>query len=75
MSGRTIHTGIRELQQMHEGDPNYPPRLTGDADRIRRPGGGHPPRHCVRTDAAQDSHRRARRAQRGEPDRCRGVLD
>jgi hypothetical protein len=43
MSRRTLYTGIRELEQMREGDPNHPQRPSGDAKRIRRPGGGRPP--------------------------------
>jgi hypothetical protein len=43
MSRRTIHTGMRELKQMREGDPDHPQRPSGDAGRVRRPGGGRPP--------------------------------
>ena len=43
MSRRTLYTGIRELAQMRDGDPNHPQRPSGDAKRIRRPGGGRPP--------------------------------
>jgi hypothetical protein len=43
MSRRTIHTGIRELEQMDNDDPNNPQRPSGDPERVRRPGGGRPP--------------------------------
>ena len=43
MSRRTRYTGIRELEQMRDGDPHHPQRPSGDATRIRRPGGGRPP--------------------------------
>jgi hypothetical protein len=43
MSRRTLYTGIRELEQMRDGDPNHPQRPSGGAARIRRPGGGRPP--------------------------------
>jgi hypothetical protein len=43
MSRRTIHTGIRELEQMGNDDPEHPQRPSGDAKRVRRPGGGRPP--------------------------------
>ena len=43
MSRRTIHTGIRELEQMGDDDPDHPKRPSGDAGRVRRPGGGRPP--------------------------------
>ena len=43
MSRRTLYTGIRELEQMRDGDPNHPQRPSGDATRIRRPGGGRAP--------------------------------
>jgi hypothetical protein len=43
MSRRTIHTGIRELEQMGNDDPEHPQRPSGDAERVRRPGGGRPP--------------------------------
>ena len=43
MSRRTIHTGIRELEQMGNDDPEHPRRPSGDAERVRRPGGGRPP--------------------------------
>jgi len=42
MSRRTIYTGVRELQDMGEGDPDHPRRPSGDAKRIRRRGGGRP---------------------------------
>jgi len=42
LSRRTIYTGIRELEQMNE-DPDQPQRPSGDARRVRRPGGGRPP--------------------------------
>ncbi|WP_295430852.1 ISAzo13 family transposase [uncultured Thiodictyon sp.] len=42
MSRRTIYTGIRELEAMGNDDPNHPQRPSGDAKRIRRPGGGRP---------------------------------
>jgi hypothetical protein len=37
MSRRTIYTGIRELQEMDDGDPERP---SGDAKRVRRRAGG-----------------------------------
>jgi hypothetical protein len=43
MSRRTIYTGIRELEQLREDDPDHPQRPSGDAKRVRRPGGGRPP--------------------------------
>ena len=43
MSRRTIHTGIRELEQMGNDDPENPQRPSGDAGRVRRPGGGRAP--------------------------------
>lgn len=43
ISRRTIYTGIRELEQMREGDPDNPQRPSGGADRVRRRGGGRPP--------------------------------
>lgn len=43
MSRRTIHTGIRELEQMGKDDPDRPHRPSGDANRVRRPGGGRAP--------------------------------
>jgi hypothetical protein len=43
MSRRTIHTGIRELEQMGNDDPEQPQRPSGDPSRVRRPGGGRPP--------------------------------
>jgi len=42
MSRRTIYTGIRELEAMGDDDPDHPQRPSGDAKRIRRPGGGRP---------------------------------
>ena len=42
MSRRTIYTGIRELDAMGEDDGSPPRRPSGDARRIRRPGGGRP---------------------------------
>lgn len=43
MSRRTIYTGIRELEQLRDDDPDHPQRPSGDAKRVRRPGGGRPP--------------------------------
>jgi Rhodopirellula transposase DDE domain len=43
MSRRTIHTGIRELEQMGNDDPDEPQRPSGGANRVRRPGGGRAP--------------------------------
>ena len=43
MSRRTIHTGIGELQQMGEDDPDQPLRPSGEAKRVRRRGGGRAP--------------------------------
>ncbi len=43
MSRRTLYTGIRELEQLREGDPDHPRRPSGDAKRVRRPSGGRPP--------------------------------
>jgi hypothetical protein len=43
MSRRTIYTGIRELEQMGNDDPQNPQRPSGDAERVRRPGGGRAP--------------------------------
>ena len=43
MSRRTIDTGIRELEPLREDDPDHPQRPSGDAKRVRRPGGGRPP--------------------------------
>ncbi len=40
MSRRTIYTGIRELAEMNNDDPQRPQRPSGDGKRIRRPGGG-----------------------------------
>ncbi len=42
MSRRTIYAGIRELEEMGNGDPERPQRPSGDAKRVRRPGGGRP---------------------------------
>ncbi len=42
MSRCTIYTGIRELEEMRNDDPEHPGRPSGDAKRIRRPGGGRP---------------------------------
>jgi hypothetical protein len=42
MSRRTIYSGIRELEEMRNDDPEHPGRPSGDAKRIRRPGGGRP---------------------------------
>ncbi|MGB5834464.1 MAG: hypothetical protein WBG92_21090 [Thiohalocapsa sp.] len=42
MSRRTIYTGIRELDAMHEDNGSPPRRPSGDAERIRHPGGGRP---------------------------------
>ena len=43
MSRRTIHTGIRELEQMGDDGSDDPKRPSGDAGRVRRRGGGRPP--------------------------------
>jgi hypothetical protein len=43
MSRRTLYTGLRELEQMGQGDPDHPQRPSGDAKRVRRPGGGRAP--------------------------------
>jgi hypothetical protein len=43
MSRRTVHTGMRELEQMRNDDPQDPQCPGGDAKRVRRPGGGRPP--------------------------------
>jgi len=43
MSRRTLYTGIQELESMGEGDPQDPQRPSGEAHRVRRPGGGRPP--------------------------------
>ncbi|EGV19452.1 ISAzo13 family transposase, partial [Thiocapsa marina] len=43
MSRRTLYTGIRELEQLREDDPDHPQRPSGDAKRVRRRGGGRPP--------------------------------
>jgi len=42
MSRRTVYAGIRELEAMGEDDHEPPQRPSGDAKRIRRPGGGRP---------------------------------
>ena len=42
MSRRTIYTGIRELEAMDTGEGSPPQRPSGNAKRIRRPGGGRP---------------------------------
>ena len=42
MSRRTIYSGIRELEAMGEDDGSPPRRPSGNAKRIRRPGGGRP---------------------------------
>jgi hypothetical protein len=42
MSRRTIYTGIRELEAMGEDGGSPPRRPSGNAKRIRRPGGGRP---------------------------------
>jgi hypothetical protein len=42
MSRRTIYAGIRELQAMGDDGGEPPRRPSGDAKRIRRPGGGRP---------------------------------
>lgn len=42
MSRRTIYSGIRELEEMGDDDPEHPRRPSGDARRIRRRGGGRP---------------------------------
>jgi len=42
ISRRTIYTGMRELEQMSNGDPEHPQRPSGGKDRIRRPGQGRP---------------------------------
>jgi hypothetical protein len=42
MSRRTIYTGMRELEAMDTGEGSPPQRPSGDAKRIRRPGGGRP---------------------------------
>ena len=40
MSRCTIYTGIRELEEMRNDYPEHPGCPSGDAKRIRRPGGG-----------------------------------
>jgi hypothetical protein len=42
MSRRTIYAGIRELEAMGEDGGGPPRRPSGDAKRVRRPGGGRP---------------------------------
>jgi hypothetical protein len=42
MSRRTIYAGTRELEAMGEDDGGSPRRPSGDAKRVRRPGGGRP---------------------------------
>ena len=42
MSRRTIYAGIRELESMGEDGGGPPRRPSGDAKRVRRPGGGRP---------------------------------
>jgi hypothetical protein len=42
MSRRTIYTGMRELDAMDTGEGSPPQRPSGNAKRIRRPGGGRP---------------------------------
>jgi hypothetical protein len=42
MSRRTIHTGIRELNEMDASGRWPPQRPSGDAARVRRTGGGRP---------------------------------
>jgi len=42
MSRRTIYAGIRELEAMDEDGDGPPRRPSGDAKRVRRPGGGRP---------------------------------
>ena len=42
MSRRTIYAGIRELESMGEDGGGSPRRPSGDAKRVRRPGGGRP---------------------------------
>jgi Rhodopirellula transposase DDE domain len=42
MSRRTVYTGIRELEAMGEDGSDPPQRPSGNAKRIRRPGGGRP---------------------------------
>jgi len=39
---KTIYVGIRELEEMSEGDPERPARPSGHPERIRRRGGGRP---------------------------------
>ena len=42
MSRRTIYAGIRELESMGEDGGGSPRRPSGDANRVRRRGGGRP---------------------------------
>lgn len=42
MSRRTVYAGIRELEAMGDDDHEPPQRPSGEAKRIRRPGGGRP---------------------------------
>ena len=42
MSRRTIYTGMREFEAMDTGEGWPPQRPSGNAKRIRRPGGGRP---------------------------------
>ncbi|ESQ15836.1 MAG: hypothetical protein N838_07515 [Thiohalocapsa sp. PB-PSB1] len=43
MSRRTIYTGIRELEGMGDADRDHPQRPSGEANRVRRRGGGRRP--------------------------------
>jgi len=43
MSRRTVYAGIRELEQMGDGDRDHPQRPSGEAKRVRRRGGGRRP--------------------------------
>jgi hypothetical protein len=43
MSRRTLYTGLQELESMGHGDPQNPQRPSGEAHRVRRPGGGRQP--------------------------------
>jgi hypothetical protein len=43
MSRRTLYTGIRELEEMGDGDRDHPQRPSGEAERVRRRGGGRRP--------------------------------
>lgn len=42
MSRRTVYAGIDELKAMSDDDHDHLRRPSGDAKRIRRPGGGRP---------------------------------